>query len=141
MTSQASNAKSVKRRIPSPESIEAFLTALDHPCQPEILELRQIILGTDPSITEGIKWNVPSFCTSEYFATFNLRTKEGIGIILHLGAKVRDTATTGIAVADPETLLEWLSKDRAFIKFSDLKDVDKKRLAFAEIIRQWIKHL
>ena len=93
------------------------------------------------SKTEGIKWNVPSFCTSEYFATFNLRTKEGIGIILHLGAKVRDTATTGIAVADPESLLKWLAKDRASVIFSNLKDIDRKRVAFAQIIRQWIKHL
>ena len=141
MTSQASTAKPSKPRVTVSESVEAFLETYDQQFKVEILALRQIILGVDPSITEGIKWNVPSFCTSEYFATFNLRGKEGIGIILHLGAKVRDTATTGIAIADPESLLKWLAKDRASVTFSNLKDIDRKRVAFAQIIRQWIKHL
>jgi hypothetical protein len=48
---------------------------------------RQIILDADASIAEGIKWNAPSFYTSEYFATIQLRAKDGVQVILHLGAK------------------------------------------------------
>lgn len=141
MAAKASSTKPTKRSTPAPESVETFLASLDHPREQEILALRQIILGADPTIAEGIKWNAPSFRTTEYFATFHLRAKDGVQIILHLGAKARATATTGIVVADPESLLEWLAKDRASVKFRDLKDIDAKRSTFANVIRRWIKHV
>ena len=124
----------------APGDVETFLAALEHPFKQEILAVRQIILGADPSIAEGIKWNAPSFRTSEFFATFNLRAKDGVQVILHLGAKTRDNSTT-VAIADPESLLEWLAKDRASARFRDLEDIDAKRTAFANVIRQWIKHV
>ena len=141
MTSKASGTKPAKRSASPPEDVETFLASLEHPFRQEILALRQIILGADPGIAEGIKWNAPSFRTSEYFATFQLRAKDGVQVILHLGAKVRDTSTSGIAIADPESLLEWLAKDRASVKFRDLKDVDARRSAFAKVLRAWIKHV
>lgn len=107
----------------------------------KILALRQIILGADPSIAEGVKWNAPSFRTSEYFATFHLRAKDGVQVILHLGAKPRDGSTPGVVIADPEALLEWLAKDRASATFRDLNDIDARQSAFAHIIRQWIVHI
>ena len=141
MAPKATSTKTTKRGASAPESVETFLASLDHPLKPEILALRQIILGADPSIAEGIKWNVPSFRTSEYFATMHLRAKDGVQVIMHLGAKTRDTATSGIAIADPESLLEWLAKDRASAKFRDMKDIDAKRSAFASLIREWIKQV
>jgi hypothetical protein len=141
VTAKAPSKKPAKRSAPAPESVETFLASLEHPFKQEILALRKIILGADPSISEGIKWNSPSFQTSEYFATMQLRAKDGVQVIMHLGAKLRDTATTGIAIADPESLLEWLAKDRASAKFRDMKDVDAKRSAFASLIREWIKHV
>ena len=50
-----------------------FLDKLEHPLKPEIETIRQIILGVSPTIREGIKWNSPSFRTTDYFATLNLR--------------------------------------------------------------------
>lgn len=141
MASKSPGTKPAKRAASAPEDVETFLASLDHPYQQEILALRQIILDTDPSIAEGIKWNAPSFRTSEYFATFHLRAKEGVQVILHLGAKTRDTATSGIAIADPEGLLEWLAKDRASVKFRDLQEIEARRSALAEVLRQWIRHV
>jgi hypothetical protein len=141
VASKPSSSKSTKRSAPASENVETFLASLDHPFKQEILAVRQIILGADPSIAEGIKWNAPSFRTSEYFATLHLRAKDGVQVILHLGAKTRDNSTTGVAIADPESLLEWLAKDRASAKFSDLKAIDARRSAFANVIRQWIKHV
>eukprot|EP01031_Cornospumella_fuschlensis_P007315 gene7315-9064_t len=65
------------------------MTTLDHPFKAEIQTLRQAIPAVDPAIAEGIKWNAPSWRTSEYFATTHLRSKTGLGLILHLGAKAR----------------------------------------------------
>jgi hypothetical protein len=121
--------------------VEAFLDALDHPRKPEILALRRIILGADPTITEGIKWNAPSFRTSEWFATFHLRAKAGVQVILHFGAKVRDKSGARAAIADPESLLAWLGDDRASATFGDLAEVEAKQSAFAAVIREWIGHV
>ncbi len=135
---KSSSVEPTKRSASAPESVDAFLASLDHPFKPEILALRAILLGADPSIAEGIKWNSPSFRTSEYFATFNLRAKDGVQIILHLGARKQESSAVRAAIADPESLLEWLAADRASVKFRDLKDVDAKRSAFAAVVRQWI---
>lgn len=124
-----------------PADVEAFLAALDHPRMAEILALRQVILGADPTIAEGIKWNAPSFRTWEWFATFHLRAKQGVQVILHLGAKKRDAAAPAVGIADPESLLEWLGADRASVKFRDLADVEARGPAFAAVIREWIGHV
>ena len=123
------------------QSVDDFLAALDHPHKPEILSLRQIVLAADPSICEEIKWNAPSFRTTESFATFHLRAKGGLQLILHLGAKVRETAATGIDVADPAGLLKWLAQDRAAVTFTSLAEVHAKQPAFTALIRAWIVYV
>jgi hypothetical protein len=121
--------------------VDAFLAALDHPRKPEILALRRIILDADPAIGEGIKWNAPSFRTAEWFATFHMRAKAGVQVILHFGAKVRDRSGARAAIADPRSLLEWLGPDRASVVFADLAEVEAKGAAFAAVIRQWVQHV
>ena len=121
------------------KDVEAFLASLDHPHKAEILAVRQIILGADARITEGIKWNAPSFRTSEWFATIHLRAKTGLQVILHQGAKVR--GGPAVEIDDPNTLLVWLGKDRASVTFQDADDVLAKRDAFADLIRKWIEHV
>lgn len=133
--------KSPASKSAVPESVEAFLATFDHPAKAAILALRQIILEADPAIAEGIKWNVPSFRTSEYFATLNLRAKTGIGIILHFGAKKGAIATTGVAIPDPTSMLVWLGKDRATVSFRDLEDVEARRSDFTMLLQAWITHV
>jgi hypothetical protein len=125
----------------SKAAVDEFMRALDHPFRKEIEAIRAAILGSDRSIAEGIKWNAPSFRTSEYFATMNLRVKKGVGVILHLGAKVRELPAGGVAIDDPEKLLKWLGKDRAMIVFTDFADFRAKKAAFERIVRQWIVHV
>ncbi len=118
-------------------AVEAFLAGLAPTCRSEVEALRRIILGADPAIGEGIKWKVPSFRTTDYFATLHLRTKVGLGLILHLGAKVRDIPA--VPVEDPEGLLTWLARDRALITFADLEEIQARRAALETLIRQWIR--
>ena len=80
---------------------------------------------------------MPSFRTTEYFATLHLRMKVGLGLILHLGAKVRDIPA--VPVEDPEGLLTWLARDRALIAFSGLEEIQARRAALETLIRQWIR--
>ena len=123
------------------ETVSAFLGTLDHPRTPEIEALRKIILGAHPDIGEGIKWNAPSFRTSEFFATFNLQAKPGVQLIFHTGAKVRASAAEGLKIDDPTGLLQWLAKDRASARFADMREVAAKRTALKRLVRAWIQHV
>jgi hypothetical protein len=121
------------------KAVAAFMLALDHPHKKEIEVLRRIILAAHPSIAEGIKWNVPSFRTTEYFATMHLGAKDGIGVILHLGAKARGPGAPRIEINDPARLLQWLGKDRAMVVFADAKDINAKRRPFDTLLKEWIR--
>jgi hypothetical protein len=134
--------------MPSPKpkpdttpAVDAFMATLEHPHKAEVEALRRLILGVDASVAEGVKWNAPSFRTTEYFATLNLRAKAGLGLVLHLGAKVRETAVTGIDVPDPSGLLTWLAKDRATVVFKDAADLAARGPALAELLRVWIRYV
>ena len=123
------------------DDVPAFLDALEHPFKREVVALRAIILEADPAIAEGIKWNVPSFRTTEYFATMHLRMKDGVGVILHFGAKKTAASLSGVEIADPSSLLEWLAKDRAMVSFRDVQDIEDKQAAFSALLRAWIRHV
>lgn len=119
--------------------VDAFLATLQHPLMPEIIALRKIILGVDPRIGEEIKWNAPSFRTTEHFATMHLRAKDQLQLILHFGAKKREVAAAGIP--DPDALLDWLGPDRASVKFTGMDDLRAKHQALGQVIRHWIERI
>ena len=122
-------------------AVDAFISAQHEPTKTETETLRTAILGSDKNITEGIKWNAPSYKTHEYFATTNLRTKAGVGLVLHFGAKARAVEASSENILDPSGLLKWVAKDRATLEFKDAKDIEAKRAALQAIVRQWIKYL
>jgi hypothetical protein len=125
----------------SSKSVEAWLSASDHPLKLEILAVRQFILDAAPGISEGVKWNAPNFCTSTDFATFQLRSGGAVQLILHFGAKRRPEPISSVDIADPEQLLNWLGPDRAAVKFWGMADVKAKQAAFTAIVRQWIAQI
>lgn len=116
--------------------VDEFMRMLEHPLKPGLESVRSTILGVSPKITEGIKWNAPSFRVHEWFATINIR-KDEVVVILHFGAKAKDNSTSGVTVNDPSGLLRWLAKERASVTFSDMKAIESGRAAFAKIVRQW----
>jgi hypothetical protein len=116
------------------ENVDALLDRIKHPQRVEIDAVRTAIISADKSISEGVKWNAPSFRTSEWFATVNLRTQEGMQVILHFGAKVRAKQKRP-EIADPKGMLKWLGDDRAMATLSN-SAADRK--ALAAIVRQWI---
>jgi hypothetical protein len=123
------------------EAVDALMKSLGHPAENEIQALRAAIIQVHPSIREGVKWNAPSFRTREYFATTNLRTKRGVGVVLHFGAKTRSVAASRDSVKDPQKLLKWVAKDRATVEFADLNDLESKKKAFQAVLRQWITYV
>lgn len=122
---------------PGASDVDTYMRRLDHPLKAELEAVRGIILGASPGISEGIKWKSPSFRVNEYFATINTRS-DVVLVILHLGAKVKDNSTMGLKISDPTGLLEWLAKDRALVRFRNMKAIKSGKAAFEKIIRQWI---
>lgn len=123
------------------EAVDQFMAKLKHPRKAEIEALRALVLAAGKSVAEGIKWNAPSYRTTEYFATTHLRAKRGIGLILHLGAKARDVPAGGLKISDPAKLLKWLGRDRAAIEFEDLAEINRSKAALQAVLRQWIRHV
>ncbi len=120
--------------------VVAFLAALDHPLKAEIVAVRDIILGVSADIGEGVKWNAPSFRTTAYFATVNLRSRDTLQLIFHLGAKVRPDVAS-MEIADPAGLMKWLAKDRCLVTLGAGKAFKANTPAFKTLVPDWIRYL
>jgi hypothetical protein len=131
--------KKPKASSKAADDVDAFMAALEHPRKADIEALRRLLLAADPGIAEGITWNAPSFRTTDYFATVHLRARDGVQLILHLGAKARTLPEGGLRIDDPAGQLQWLGKDRATVHFRDLADIESRRAAFTGLVRQWLR--
>jgi len=140
MAGKRLQSPSGSRRTP-PIDVDAFMATLDASMKEAVEVLRSVILAADPGIGEGIKWHVPSFRTSDYFATLHVRMKTGVGVILHFGAKTHAIAESGVDIPDPGGLLVWLARDRALAAFADADDVRRREAEFTALLQAWITHL
>lgn len=118
-------------------AVKAWLAALDDPRRPLVEAVRNAILGSSPAITEGVKWSSPSFHHHGWFAAVHVRSKTGVQVVLHHGAKVRGDAKLSETIEDPARLLTWKSPDRAVVSFNGADDFVAKRAAFMGLIRRW----
>ncbi len=120
------------------ETVDQFMARLDHPLKTEIEAIRALILQANPSITEQVKWNAPSFCyAGEDRVTLHLRAKEGVMLVFHRGAKNKDT--TGFAFDDPTGLMKWAAPDRALVTLRDMADVEARKTELADLVRRWVE--
>jgi hypothetical protein len=117
------------------------MNKLEHPLKAEMEAVRTAILSANQKITEGIKWNAPSFYCTEYFATFNPRAREFVQVIFHQGAKVKDNGAAALKVDEDGGLLEWLAKDRFSAKFYNMEDIESKKAVLQSVVNQWIRLL
>src|SRR3990170_4577157 len=68
--------------------VDAWFRALHHPLKAEMLGVRKIILGTDPRVTETIKWKSPTFEFEGNLASIDPRTKRHVNLLFHQGASL-----------------------------------------------------
>lgn len=116
------------RGLGGTREVDAFMAALDHPFKAEVQAVREIILNVSPNIVEQVKWKAPSFSYKDYMATFNLWATEHVHLIFHNGAILNDK--TG--------LLEGNYPDRRMLYFKDMTDIQLKKNALEDFVRQWI---
>lgn len=117
--------------------VTELMAAVTHPLKPTIEAIRGVILAADPAITEGVKWNSPSFYCQGWFATIAFRKPTRLDVILHCGAKVQMDCTISAALDDPDRLLTWPSKDRALLSFKSHDDFVRHAGSFRNIVSQW----
>ena len=79
-----------------------------------------------------------SFCTTDWFATVNWRYRDGVQLVFHKGAKVKDNSVK-MQIADPAGLIRWLATDRCLVTVGAGKEFAKNRKALLAIVRAWIK--
>lgn len=94
--------KDASTKLSEPDKVDAFMAKLTHPLADVVAALRKIILSTDPTIGEEIKWNAPAFFyTGElppfnpkehkrHIVVFNFYRKDCIRLVFPSGARVND---------------------------------------------------
>lgn len=112
-----------------PEEVEEFLDKLDHPFKAEVYAVRDIIKNVNKDITEQIKWAAPSFSYKGYMVTFNLWAKQHVHLVFHNGA----------ILSNESGLLEGDYPDRRMAYFSSMDEVESKRTALEDAVREWVK--
>jgi hypothetical protein len=127
-----------------PEKVDAYMKAVKHPLKKLIENLRQIILDSDPSVGEEIKWNAPTFFyTGEmrpfnpkeykrYIIVFNLFRKECIRLVFPSGAKLNDKL--GLLEGD-------YADGRRLALFYSPEDVKSRGKDLQKLIKTWLKLL
>ena len=127
-------------KLSGPQQVVDFLNNLEHPLKKEIEEVRKIILSTNESLLNILKWNAPSFCfNNEDRVTFNLQGKGFFTACFSLRCKGKRSCREGNAFEDTTGLLDWVTTDRAMIKITDMSDVESKKEKLAEVVAKWIE--
>ncbi|PLR75814.1 hypothetical protein CU633_19035 [Bacillus sp. V3-13] len=126
-------------KLSGQQQVEEYLRKLEHPLKREIQEVRRIVLGIDKELSEHVKWNAPSFCFhNEDRVTFNLHGNGFFRLVLHRGAKIKESVNLKRYFDDVQGFMEWVAADRATIKFTDIKDVESKSELLKEVVRRWV---
>lgn len=122
------------------ETVEAFLAGLEHPRKAEVERLRQGVLALDPSITERIKWNAPSFCngSGDDRVTFSLQPGDRVDLILHRGSKRRED-TDAFTFDDPSGRVRWAARDRGVLSYADEADLDARWAETMDLLGRWMQ--
>lgn len=140
---RAASPRSAREPRPKPTrdgDVDTFLRELDHPLKQEILQVRGIILGVSPGITEGIKWNSLSFRTTDDFATVHRRSTDALQLVFHFGAKAKKRRERA-RLSDSADLVTWLADDRCLDTLGTGKDIRKHAAALEAIVREWIAQM
>lgn len=119
--------------------VTKFLDNFNPLLRDEIDYLRNIIMSTDLSLIESIKWNGPNYSINgEDRITIRINSPKQIQIIFHRGAKVQEQPPEKI-INDEYKFLIWKENDRAIASFKNLNEIQENSMMIQEIIIKWIQ--
>jgi hypothetical protein len=109
--------------------VDEYLKKKVHPLSDEINRVREIILATDDRITEGIKWQSPTFMYKGNIASYFMNAKKHVSLMFHKGATIND----------PTGLLDGDGKEGRTAKFYSMDDIEEKKPKLESVIKEWIR--
>ncbi len=118
-------------------TVADYLDAQTPEVRAKVEVLRELVIASDPTLVEIIKWNSPNFTLDgEDRLTVSVDGKGAVRLILHRGTAVAETKGSATSFAgDPSGLLTWHSDVRASLPATE--DLDKD--ASTAVIRAWLK--
>ncbi|UGT43637.1 DUF1801 domain-containing protein [Nocardia yamanashiensis] len=121
-------------------SVADILNELDTDRREQVTTLQSIILETEPSLEEHVKWSAPSYVLDgEDRVTFNLKNKDNkVQLILHMGSTRKEDKKAAPVMEDPSGLVQWASDIRGILSFDSLDDIKAKQPAVEQILRRWL---
>jgi hypothetical protein len=111
----------------SPE-VDAWFATYQNPLKPLVQAVREVILDTDPRMSEAIKWKAPTFIYKGNLASFYPKSAKHVSLMFH----------TGAALPDPTDLLEGEGDTSRVARFMDADDLAAKTQALQGLVRAWI---
>jgi len=126
------------------DKVDAYMKSLKHPLSDVLEALRQIILKTDPSIGEEIKWNAPTFFYAGEMKPFNPKEYKRYLVVSNVFKPdcIRLVFWHGDRAKDTSGFLEGDYADgRRLASFSSLQDVKSKKKVLQSVLKLQLKHL
>lgn len=125
------------------EQVIEYINRLDHKISEAVLRIREIILSTDPSISEHIKWNSPCFYYNGEIAPFDPKEYKRDIVVLNLHrGRLMLVFPTGASIYDTAGFLEGSFTDgRRVINFKDKTDIEAKVDDLKRVIRAWLSNV
>jgi hypothetical protein len=110
--------------------VDAWFERYDNPLKDLVRQVREVILASDPRVSEVIKWQAPTFVYKGNIASFFPKAKKHVTLMFHQGA----------SIDDPSGLLEGDGDTSRSAKFTSAEDLASKRVALESVIAAWIAH-
>ncbi len=121
------------------KTTDEFLADLPQDRREQVNLLRTLISESEPSLSEHIKWNSPSFVyDGEDRITFNMHYPDRTMILLHMGATRKEDKKAAPIMDDPSGLITWNSDIRGTLSFQSLDDIQVNREVIQALIRRWL---
>ena len=122
----------------SAAEVQAYLDRLPDHERATVDALRALVAASRSGLNERIKWNGPSFPLGEEDRiTLGLMPKGGVRVVLHRGAKAKDSADFDFE--DPDGLASWPSSDRGVLTFHDVGSVTDNGEKLQTLFTRWLE--
>jgi hypothetical protein len=130
-----------KSTLTEQEQVTEHINKLDSAISPIVEALRQMILSTDKSIGEHIKWNNPCYYYTGEMKPFNPKEyKREIVVFNMYKGRIMMVFPSGARVNDTTGFLTGDYKDgRRTAIIEDMKDAKAKKKVLQAVIREWLR--
>ena len=126
--------------INDPAAVTAYIQKLDTEQGKLVQMLREIILDSDKSVGEQIKWNAPTFFYTGEMKPFDPKEYKRDIVVMNLRkGPILLIFPTGMNIKDTTGLLEGNYDDgRRIATFTDMSAAASRKKDLQSVIRDWV---